>query len=115
MKARGPAINKLLEHSVELETRLADDYLAECAAQGLPPAPPYRTECLRWRLDRDGLPGKRRFDLARRALGSRAEAVVQDFMLADLLTTGTFDRSFEVAAENVRRLAAGETLLHRVA
>jgi tRNA (mo5U34)-methyltransferase len=75
----------------ELETRLADDYLAECAAQGVPPAPPYRTECLRWRLDRDGLPGKRRFDLARRALGSRAEAVVQDFMLADPLTTGTFD------------------------
>ena len=31
------------------------------------------------------------------------------------LTTGTFDRSFAIAAENVRRLAAGEPLLHRVA
>ena len=31
------------------------------------------------------------------------------------LTTGTFDRSFAVAAENCRRLAAGEALLHRVA
>ena len=31
------------------------------------------------------------------------------------LTTGTFDRSFEVAAENLRRLAASEALLHRVA
>lgn len=31
------------------------------------------------------------------------------------LTTGTFDRSFAIAAENVRRLAAGEALLHRVA
>lgn len=31
------------------------------------------------------------------------------------LTTGTFDRSFAIAAENVRRLGAGETLLHRVA
>jgi phosphoglycerate dehydrogenase-like enzyme len=31
------------------------------------------------------------------------------------LTTGTFDRSFAIAAENVRRMAAGETLLHRVA
>jgi phosphoglycerate dehydrogenase-like enzyme len=31
------------------------------------------------------------------------------------LTTGTFDRSFALAAENVRRLAAGEALLHRVA
>ena len=31
------------------------------------------------------------------------------------LTTGTFDRSFALAVENCRRLAAGETLLHRVA
>jgi phosphoglycerate dehydrogenase-like enzyme len=31
------------------------------------------------------------------------------------LTTGTFDRSLALAAENCRRLAAGEALLHRVA
>jgi phosphoglycerate dehydrogenase-like enzyme len=31
------------------------------------------------------------------------------------LTTGTFDRSFVVAAENCRRVEAGEELLHRVA
>ena len=31
------------------------------------------------------------------------------------VTTGTFARSFETAAANVRRLAAGEALLHRVA
>jgi phosphoglycerate dehydrogenase-like enzyme len=31
------------------------------------------------------------------------------------LTAGTFDRSFAIAAENVRRLQAGEPLLHRVA
>ncbi len=30
------------------------------------------------------------------------------------ITTGTFDRSFCLAAENCRRLAAGEPLLHRV-
>ncbi len=30
------------------------------------------------------------------------------------LTTGTFDRSFALAAENCRRLAAGTALLHRV-
>jgi len=30
------------------------------------------------------------------------------------LTTGTFDRSFVLAAENCRRIAAGEPLLHRV-
>jgi phosphoglycerate dehydrogenase-like enzyme len=31
------------------------------------------------------------------------------------LTTGTFERSFAIAAENIRRLAAHEPLLHRVA
>lgn len=31
------------------------------------------------------------------------------------LTTGTFDRSLALAAENCRRLSAGEPLLHRVA
>ena len=31
------------------------------------------------------------------------------------VTTGTFDRCFALAAENCRRLAAGEALLHRVA
>jgi phosphoglycerate dehydrogenase-like enzyme len=30
------------------------------------------------------------------------------------LTTGTFDRSFALAAENCRRVAAGDVLLHRV-
>jgi len=30
------------------------------------------------------------------------------------LTTGTFDRSFALAAENCRRIAAGEALLHQV-
>ena len=30
------------------------------------------------------------------------------------LTTGTFDRSFAIAAENCRRAMAGEALLHRV-
>jgi phosphoglycerate dehydrogenase-like enzyme len=30
------------------------------------------------------------------------------------LTTGTFDRSFRLAAENCRRVAAGAPLLHRV-
>lgn len=30
------------------------------------------------------------------------------------VTTGTFDRSFTIAAENCRRIGAGEALLHRV-
>jgi phosphoglycerate dehydrogenase-like enzyme len=31
------------------------------------------------------------------------------------LTTGTFERSFALAAENCRRIVSGEPLLHRVA
>jgi phosphoglycerate dehydrogenase-like enzyme len=31
------------------------------------------------------------------------------------ITTGTFDRSFELAAENCRRVAAKAGLLHQVA
>jgi tRNA (mo5U34)-methyltransferase len=81
-------------HMWELETSLSNEYLADCAANGVPPTPPYRTEWLRWRLDRTALPGKRRFDLAHRALGSRAEAVVCDFMLANPQTIGTFDVVF---------------------
>jgi phosphoglycerate dehydrogenase-like enzyme len=30
------------------------------------------------------------------------------------LTTGTFERSFALAAENCRRIASGSPLLHRV-
>lgn len=37
------------------------------------------------------LPGRKPFDLARRALGSKVEPVVADFMSADLSALGTFD------------------------
>jgi|694.fasta_scaffold47936_3 tRNA (mo5U34)-methyltransferase len=75
----------------QVETRLTDAYLAECAARGVEPAPPYRTECMRWRLDPERMPGKARFDLARRALASRVEPVVLDFMAARPAEIGTFD------------------------
>lgn len=75
----------------QVETRFTDAYLAECAARGVEPTPPYRTECMRWRLDPEQMPGKARFDLVRRALGSRVEPVVLDFMAADPATIGTFD------------------------
>lgn len=41
-----------------------------------------------------GLPGKRGFDVASRALNSRAEVVVDDFMTMDLGTLDTFDVVF---------------------
>jgi len=37
------------------------------------------------------LPGKRGFEMARKALGSRVEPCVADFMTADLEQIGTFD------------------------
>ncbi len=81
-------------HVWQIDTRLSDEYLAECAAKGTEPSPPYRTEWLRWSLDPASMPGKRRFDLARRALGSRIEPLVIDFMLADPNVVGQFDVVF---------------------
>jgi tRNA (mo5U34)-methyltransferase len=46
-------------------------------------------ECRYW--DRDRLLGKRSFDRARAALGSRVEPVVADFMECDLHEVGSFD------------------------
>lgn len=78
-------------HVWQLETRLTASYLAQCAANGTAPTPPYRTEWMQWRLDAERMPGKMRFDLARRALNSRVEPVIQDFMTADPAVIGTFD------------------------
>jgi len=52
------------------------------------PLPPAETTS-HW--DPVGLPGKRPFDLAHRALGSRVEAVVADLMAMDVASLGTFD------------------------
>jgi tRNA (mo5U34)-methyltransferase len=43
------------------------------------------------RLDLDGLPGRRGFDLAHRLRASRVEPVVGDLMTMDLARLGTFD------------------------
>jgi tRNA (mo5U34)-methyltransferase len=43
------------------------------------------------RLDMEGLPGRRGFDLAHRLRGSSVEPVVADFMDIDLEALGTFD------------------------
>jgi tRNA (mo5U34)-methyltransferase len=63
------------------------EYWAQCAAQGiLPDHDRDATEF--WRPD---LPGKRAFDFAREALGSKVESVVGDFATMDHRTLGTFD------------------------
>ena len=77
--------------------------------------------CAAW--DPQGLPGKRRFDLAHRALGSRAEAVVADFHDVDVASIGgPFDvvlflgvlyhmRSPLTALERVARLTKGMAVI----
>jgi tRNA (mo5U34)-methyltransferase len=62
-------------------------YWAECAAKG--ELPDHNRDMADfWRPE---LPGRRGFDFAREALGSKVEAVVADFTTVDLSTLGTFD------------------------
>jgi tRNA (mo5U34)-methyltransferase len=65
-------------------------YWDECAATGVLPDHGRDTTDF-WRPD---LPGKRGFDFAREALGSRVEDVVADFATMDLEPLGTFDVVF---------------------
>jgi tRNA (mo5U34)-methyltransferase len=64
------------------------DHVRECQAAGEPFGSPHEIAGL-W--DPDTLPGKRGFDMAHEALGSRVEAVVADFMDIDLAAMGRFD------------------------
>jgi tRNA (mo5U34)-methyltransferase len=62
-------------------------YWNECIAQGVFPDQS-RDETDFWRPD---LPGRRSFEFAKAALGSRVEPVVADFQTVDLETLGQFD------------------------
>ena len=63
------------------------DYWRRCREDGVTPRPYHETEF--WHPDT--LPGKRGFDLAREALGSRVESLVADFMTCDLAALGRWD------------------------
>jgi tRNA (mo5U34)-methyltransferase len=63
-------------------------YVAECRANGTTPQP-YHTVPELWRPKE--LPGKAGFDAAHRALESKVESVVGNFMTMDLDRLGTFD------------------------
>jgi tRNA (mo5U34)-methyltransferase len=71
---------------VDLPARTA--YWDDCRARGVLPDHS-RDETDFWRGET--LPGRRGFDIARRALGSAVEPVVTDFMTADLDGLGAFD------------------------
>jgi tRNA (mo5U34)-methyltransferase len=70
-----------------LDWALRNKYWEECRADRSIPDPG-RDEVDFWD---PSLPGKRGFDLAREALNSKVEAVVADFMTADLKALGQFD------------------------
>lgn len=72
--------------SMDLVAQL--DYWQQCRAEGVVPRP-YETIPSVWRPDE--LPGKKGFDTAREALGSRVESRVADFMTLELDELGTFD------------------------
>jgi tRNA (mo5U34)-methyltransferase len=75
----------------ELETLFSKECLEEHAREGKSPNPPYKTEWLRWERDSKGLPGKKKFDLVRRALGSKVEPYVGDFVLTGPEHIGMYD------------------------
>ena len=62
-------------------------YWKECKERGIVPEPYHKTS--HWRPSE--LPGKRAYDTAHRALDSRVETLVADFMEMDLNEIGTFD------------------------
>jgi len=77
-----------LDHYVwGVDGKARDAYWAECAERGLLPDHDLDTTKF-WRAD---LPGKRGFDFAKKALNSKVEELVVDFMAADLDELGIFD------------------------
>jgi tRNA (mo5U34)-methyltransferase len=78
-----------LDHYVwSMDLARQQKYWEDCMAAGVAPEP-YHTKPELWRPQE--LPGKVGFDTAHRALESRVESVVADFMTVDLERLGTFD------------------------
>lgn len=85
-------------------------YMADCRARGVAAQAAPQTRF--W--NPANLPGKRPYDVAHRALGSRVETVIGDFMHMDLRPLGTFDVTLflgvlyhmEDPLGSLRRLAA---------
>ena len=63
------------------------EYMKECKERGVEQKPDQETP--NWRPSE--LPGKRGFDTAHKALGSKVESVVADYMSLDPLKMGVFD------------------------
>ena len=77
-----------LDHYVwSVDLANAIKYWRECKERGIVPAA--SQQMLHWQPDK--LPGKRGYDVAHKALNSRVETVVGDFMTMNLEPLGTFD------------------------
>ena len=86
---RGASRVVALDHYVwSLDLEGWERHQAERGAAGGPPVPAHEVPDL-WQPQ--ALPGKRGFDVARDALDSSVDAVVADFMEADLGSLGRFD------------------------
>lgn len=89
---RGASRVVALDHYAwSMDLAAMNAYWERCRAEGRRPEPYERVPEV-WHPDT--LPGKRGFDVARAALGSRVESVVADFMTTDLDEVGTFDVAF---------------------
>ena len=75
----------------EYKAMFSDLYYENIKLNGTVPEPPYKTELLRWEHQPDEMPGKKRFDLAHKALNSKVETVVRDIMHTGPEHIGTFD------------------------
>jgi tRNA (mo5U34)-methyltransferase len=85
---RGAARVVALDHYVwSIDIPRYQQYCAECAACNTTPLAAEHTP--HWQPDR--LPGKRPFDVAHQVLGSKVEAVAEDFMAMDVARLGAFD------------------------
>ncbi len=86
---RGAEPVKALDHFVWcLDLPKQQSYWKDCREQGIAPQP-YESIPELW--NPNDLPGQGGFNLAKRTLGSRVEAIVADFMEMDLCRLGQFD------------------------
>ena len=85
---RGAARVAVVDHYMwSMDSPGQQAYWRRCIEQGVTPRPYHETEF--WHPET--LPGKRGFDLARDALGSSVEAIVEDFMTCDLAELRRWD------------------------
>lgn len=88
---RGAKRVTTLDHYVwSLDLAKYGEYAGDCQDRGVTPLPGHETP--HWQPDK--LPSKRGYDTAHKALHSRVETVIGDFMTMDLKPLGTFDVVF---------------------